>query len=61
MTKHKQLRAVLLAALMVFSVFAGSIAFTGTAAAAASNPTVTTGTVEKGPSAVVNLTVDDTS
>ncbi|WP_396611915.1 BGTF surface domain-containing protein [Haloferax sp. S1W] len=37
MTRNKQIRAVLLAALMVFSVFAGSIAFTGSAAAAASN------------------------
>nr|WP_241768058.1 surface glycoprotein [Haloferax sp. ATB1] len=34
MTRNKQIRAVLLAALMVFSVFAGSIAFTGSAAAA---------------------------
>ncbi|UVE50482.1 surface glycoprotein [Haloferax larsenii] len=37
MTRNKQIRAVLLAALMVFSVFAGSIAFSGSAAAAASN------------------------
>ncbi|KAB1198466.1 MULTISPECIES: BGTF surface domain-containing protein [Haloferax] len=35
MTRNKQIRAVLLAALMVFSVFAGSIAFSGSAAAAA--------------------------
>ncbi|AFK20144.2 PGF-CTERM sorting domain-containing protein [Haloferax mediterranei ATCC 33500] len=37
MTRNKQIRAVLLAALMVFSVFAGSIAFTGSAAADASS------------------------
>ncbi|ELZ82515.1 hypothetical protein C453_15558 [Haloferax elongans ATCC BAA-1513] len=37
MTRNKQIRAVLLAALMVFSVFAGTIAFSGSAAAAASN------------------------
>ncbi|QOS11071.1 S-layer glycoprotein [Haloferax gibbonsii] len=58
MTANKQVRAVLLAALMVFSVFAGSIAFTGTAAAAATSATVSPDTVDKGPSASVDVTVN---
>ncbi|RDZ65365.1 PGF-CTERM sorting domain-containing protein [Haloferax sp. Atlit-12N] len=58
MTANKQVRAVLLAALMVFSVFAGSIAFTGTAAAAATSATVSSDTVDKGPSATVDVTVN---
>ncbi|MCO8266718.1 cell surface glycoprotein [Haloferax sp. AB510] len=58
MTANKQVRAVLLAALMVFSVFAGSIAFTGTAAASATSATVSSDTVDKGPSASVEVTVD---
>ncbi|POG57445.1 ArtA-dependent S-layer glycoprotein [Haloferax marisrubri] len=58
MTANKQVRAVLLAALMVFSVFAGSIAFTGTAAAAATSATVSSDTVDKGPSASVDVTVN---
>ncbi|RDI71061.1 DUF7827 domain-containing protein [Halopelagius longus] len=41
--KSKQIRAVALAALMVLSVFAGTIAFTGTAAAAANSVTVESG------------------
>ncbi|WP_411968163.1 ArtA-dependent S-layer glycoprotein [Haloferax sp. YSSS75] len=59
MTRNKQIRAVLLAALMVFSVFAGSIAFTGSAAAAVSNVSVTESTVEAGPSASVSVTLTD--
>ncbi|KAB1187801.1 MULTISPECIES: BGTF surface domain-containing protein [Haloferax] len=37
MTRNKQIRAVLLAALMVFSVFAGTVALSGSAAADASD------------------------
>ncbi|MFC6826213.1 BGTF surface domain-containing protein [Halopelagius fulvigenes] len=40
-SKQKQIRAVALAALMVLSVFAGTIAFTGTAAAAATSVSAT--------------------
>ncbi|POG55836.1 BGTF surface domain-containing protein [Haloferax marisrubri] len=58
MTRNKQIRAVLLAALMVFSVFAGSIAFTGSAAAAATSINTTT---VSGSSATVNVTVDATA
>ncbi|ELZ91651.1 hypothetical protein C440_15094 [Haloferax mucosum ATCC BAA-1512] len=56
MTQNKQIRAVLLAALMVFSVFAGSIAFTGTAAATVDDVTLDTTSVEAGSSASVGVT-----
>ncbi|WP_269785473.1 BGTF surface domain-containing protein [Halobacterium zhouii] len=52
-------RAVFLTALMVFSVFAGTIAFTGGAAADASNLTVTNGPVAPGGS--VNFDVTNSS
>ncbi|WP_396610263.1 ArtA-dependent S-layer glycoprotein [Haloferax sp. S1W] len=55
MTRNKQIRAVLLAALMVFSVFAGSIAFTGTAVADAEGVTLASSSVEAGPSASVGV------
>ncbi|SEL48940.1 DUF7827 domain-containing protein [Haloferax larsenii] len=59
MTRNKQIRAVLLAALMVFSVFAGSIAFTGSAAAEATSPSLSPSTVETGSSTTVDVTIDD--
>ncbi|MFC7202374.1 BGTF surface domain-containing protein [Haloferax namakaokahaiae] len=54
MTRNKQIRAVLLAALMVFSVFAGSIAFTGTAAA---DPSAVDAS-QSGSTLTVNATLD---
>ncbi|PSQ06802.1 hypothetical protein BRC97_05935 [Halobacteriales archaeon QS_6_71_20] len=64
MTEHNdKIRALVLTALMVFSVFAGTVAFTGTAAAA---PTLATGSLD--PSSVdegttnshdVTLVIDD--
>ncbi|AFK18606.1 PGF-CTERM sorting domain-containing protein [Haloferax mediterranei ATCC 33500] len=59
MTSNKQIRAVLLAALMVFSVFAGSIAFTGTAAATVTDVSVGSDTVEAGSSASVSVSLTD--
>ncbi|ELZ78229.1 hypothetical protein C455_11118 [Haloferax larsenii JCM 13917] len=50
---------MLLAALMVFSVFAGSIAFTGSAAAEATSPSLSPDTVETGSSTTVDVTIDD--
>ncbi|WP_410765265.1 ArtA-dependent S-layer glycoprotein [Haloferax sp. DFSO60] len=61
MKGNKQIRAVLLAVLMVMSVFAGSIAFTGTAAAAAAGVSVADDTVETGSNASVSVTVDNSS
>ncbi|MUV59213.1 surface glycoprotein, partial [Halogeometricum sp. CBA1124] len=58
--KSQQFRAVVLAALMVLSVFAGTIAFTGSAAAAAADGDIDLGegngtqvSVEAGPSATL--------
>ncbi|MFC7204202.1 ArtA-dependent S-layer glycoprotein [Haloferax namakaokahaiae] len=56
MKGNKQIRAVLLAALMVMSVFAGSIAFSGSAAADAEGVTLASSSVEAGPSASVGVT-----
>ncbi|UIP00277.1 surface glycoprotein [Halobaculum sp. CBA1158] len=60
---NDKIRALILAALMVFSVFAGTVAFTGTAAAATAetgNSSITPATVDEGTTNTHSITLNAT-